>query len=318
MYMLLKNYIFRLYSKRKKKTSERQQKMAHKRRKSNWYIYLITFVVTGALAAMALSIVWDIIFVPKSDQSSVGIRSSAPDASNNLITLFMLSEEKAANPTRYLLVSYLPAEETVTCVHIRSNMQAQVGSRVRTIDEFYTEGGVNSVLYAIEGTVGVKCDRYVKLDRVSFVSMIDTIGRVSVGVAYDVYANDGAILFEAGNHSMTGSDLYIYLNYDNPEYGEEYQSQIIGSAAVQIINSNLSGLSDTVIQSYFSKLMNTADSNLTLEDYRKRQRAFLYTSSESINPGKYYIPYGETTDGVFVLSSDSKATILERMGVTEE
>ena len=58
MYMLLKNYIFRLYSKRKKKTSERQQKMAHKRRKSNWYIYLITFVVTGALAAMALSIVW--------------------------------------------------------------------------------------------------------------------------------------------------------------------------------------------------------------------------------------------------------------------
>ncbi|MCM1299031.1 MAG: LCP family protein [Firmicutes bacterium] len=290
--------------------------MAHKKRKSNWYIYFITFAVTAALAAMGLSIVWDIIFVPKTDYSSTGIKSNVPDASNNLITLFMLSEEKAANPSRYLLVSYLPAEETVTCVPIRSNMQAQVGSKLRTIDEFYSEGGVNSVMYAIEGTVGVKCDRYVKLDRASFVSMVDVIGKVNVSCAYDVYANDGAILFETGSQSMTGSDLYLYLNYDNADYGEDYQSLVMGSVSVQIINSNLRGLSSTVIQSYFSKLMNTADSNLTLEDYTKRQQAFLFTSSESINPGQYYIPYGETADGVFVLSSDSRATILERMGVS--
>lgn len=291
--------------------------MAHKRRKSNWYIYLITFLITGMLAALGLSIIWDVIFAPKTVNSSTGIRSNTPDASNNMITLFMLSEEKAANPTRYLLVSYLPAQETVTCVPVRSNMQAQVGSKVRTIDEFYSEGGVNSVLYAIEGTMGIKCDRYVKLDRASFVSMMDVIGKVTVSCAYDVYANDGAILFETGSQSMSGSDLYLYLNYDNPEYGEDYQSLVLGSVAVQIINSNLSGLSSTVIQSYFSKLMNTADSNLILEDYTKRQQALLYTSSESINPGQYYIPYGETTDGVFVLSADSKATFLERMGVGE-
>ncbi len=289
--------------------------MAHKKRKSNWYIYAITFVITSALAAMGLSVIWDIIFVPKADETNVGITSNVPDASNNMIFLFMLSEAKAANPTRYLLVSYLPAEEKVTCIPIRTNMQMQVGSKVRTVDEFYTEGGVNSVMYAIEGTIGVKCDRYVKLDRESFVSMADIIGKVSVSCAYDVYANDGAILFETGNQSMSGSDLYIYLNYDNPDYGMDYQSLVLGSVAVQVINSNLRGLSATVIQSYFSKLMNTADSNLTLEDYTKRQQAFLFTSSESINPAQYYIPYGETTDGIFILSPDSRATILERMGV---
>lgn len=292
--------------------------MARKRRKSNWYIYFATFIVSSVLAAMVLSLIWDIIFVPKSEVNRSGITSDLPDASNNMIALFMLSEEKAANPTRYMIVSYQPAEEVIYCIPIRSNMQGQVGYNYKTMDEFYSDGGVQSVLYAVEGAVGVKCDRYVKLDRESFVSMADAIGKVGVTCAYDVTNPDGSILFAAGPHSMGGNDLYMYLNYDNAAYGEDYQSQVAGSTAVAIANSNLRGLAATVIQSYFTKLINTADTNLTLEDYTKRQQAFLFTSTESNNPAQYYIPYGETKDGVFVLSESSKTTILERLGIETE
>lgn len=292
--------------------------MTVKRRKSNWYIYLITFVVTSVLAAMLLSLVWDTIFVPGEEVSKGSVTSDVPDASNNIKVLFMLSEEKAGIPTRYMIVSYQPADEAVICIPVRSNMRATVGSKTQTIDSFYSEGGVQSVLYAIEGTMGVKCDRYVKLDRESFVSMTDAIGKVAVSCAYDVTANDGSVLFEAGSHSMSGTNLYTYINYDNPAYGEDYQSLVSGSAAVSVVNSNLRGLAATVIQSYFTKLINIADTNLTLDDYTKRQQAFLFTSTESYNPGQYYIPYGEFADGEFILSDSSKTTILERLKIEDE
>ncbi len=289
-----------------------------KRRKSNWYIYLITFILTAVLAAMGLSLIWDSIFVPKGEINRSGITSDMPDASNNITVLFMLSNEKAANPTIYMIVSYQPAEEAVICIPLRADLRGQVGYNQKTLDEFYSEGGIQSVLYAIEGAVGVKCDRYVKLDRESFVSMADAIGKVNINCAYDVINPDGSVLFETGVHSMNGNDLYVYLNYDNSSYGEDYQSQVGGSTAVSIVNSNLRGLAATVIQSYFTKLINTADTDLTLEDYTKRQQAFLFTSTESNNPGQYYIPYGDTADGMFVLSDSSKTTILERLGIEEE
>ena len=291
--------------------------MAVKRRKSNWYIYFISFAIASAIAAMIMSIFWDVIFPEREKSNYSGIRTDIPDASNNIKILFMLSEEKAGAPTRYLLMSYQPADETIICIPIRSDMEAVVGNRRGPLNQLYTDGGVQTIMYAIEGTMGVKCDNYVKFDRDSFVSMMDTIGRVSVSCAYDVLAADGSVLFESGSHMMNGTNLYTYINYDNPAYGDDYQSLVLGSAAVSIFNSNLRGLSATVIQSYFTKLMNTTDTNLSLEDYTKRQQAFLFTSVESYNPGQYYIPYGDMVDGVFKLADSSKTTILERLKLVD-
>ena len=291
--------------------------MARKRRKSNWYIYFITFIIASALAAMIMSIFWDVIFPEREKSNYSGISTDIPDASNNMKILFMLSDEKAGAPNRYLIMSYQPADETIICIPIRSDMKATVGTRTGTLSQLYSSGGVQTIMYAIEGTMGVKCDNYVKFDRDSFVSMMDTLGRVSVSCAYDVLSNDGSVLFEAGSHLMNGNNLYNYINYDNPSYGDDYQSLVLGSVAVSIFNSNLHGLSATVIQSYFTKLMNTTDSNLALEDYTKRQQAFLFTSVESYNPGQYYIPYGDVENGVFTLADSSKTTILERLKLTD-
>ena len=291
--------------------------MAVKRRKSNWYIYLITFVIASAIAAMGVSIFWDVIFPERVPTSYSGIRTDIPDASNNIKILFMLSEEKAGAPSRYLLMSYQPADETIVCIPIRSDMQATVGTRTGTLSQLYSDGGVQTILYAIEGTMGVKCDNYVKFDRDSFIALIDTIGKVTVSCAYDVLSGDGSVLFESGNHTMNGTNLYTYISYDNPAYGSDYQSLVLGSVAVSVFNSNLHGLSATVIQSYYTKLMNTTDNDLTLDDYTKRQQAFLFTSVESYSPGQYYIPYGDIADGVFTLSDSSKTTILERLKIVD-
>lgn len=287
------------------------------KRKSNWYIYLITFCIASVLGAMILSLFWDTFFPKKEEKNYSGIISDLPDSSNNIITLFMLSEEKAGNPSIYMLVSYQPADEEIICIPLKKNMNVRVGNKLATMNECYSNGGINSVLYGIEATIGVKCDRYAKFDREGFIEMIDLIGKIDVNCAYDVYTSEGTVLFETGTHSMSGSDLYTYLNYVNPQYGEDYQSLAIGSAAVSLINGNLHGLASTVIQSFFTKVMNTSDNNFTIEDYTKRQQALLYTSTESYRPGQYYIPFGDSPDGTLTLSPDSKVTILERLKIEE-
>ena len=291
--------------------------MAVKRRKSNWYIYLISFAVAAAMAAMIMSIFWDVIFPEREASNYSGISGDIPDASNNIKILFMLSEEKAGTPNYYMLMSYQPADEAIICIPIRSDMEAVVGSRRGPLYQLYLDGGVQTIMYAIEGTMGVKCDKYVKFSRDSFTSLIDAIGKVSVSCAYDVLADDGSVLFEAGSHQMNGESLYRYICYDNPAYGNDYQSLVLGSTAVSIFNSNFHGLSATVMQSYFTKLINTTDTDLTIEDYAKRQRAFLFTSVESFSPGQYYIPYGESDGGVFKLADSSKTTILERLKLVD-
>lgn len=290
------------------------------KRKSNWYIYLITFIIASALAAMIVSIFWDVIFPEKENVVYQGsISSDIPDASNNLTVLIMLSEEKASVPQRYMVVSYQPADEQVICIPIRADMRAVVGNTITSISAFYEQGGVKSAIYAIENAVGVRCDNYVKFDRESFVSIIDMIGKVTVNLAYDVLANDGSVMFASGSHLMSGSELYSYIMYNNASYGEDYSSLVAGSAAVSIVNSNLRGLSATVLQGYFTKLINITDTDLELDDYTKRQQALLFTSSESYNPGQYYIPYGETDEsGLFALSADSRETILSRLGIDED
>lgn len=293
--------------------------MAVKKRRSNWYIYLITFVIAAAIAAMGLSIFWDILFPPKTHTYTGGISSDRPGAENNMITLYMLSEQAASVPNRFLLVSYQPADEAIMCIPLRADLVVTAsGGRSGTLSQIYSSGGIQAVLQGIQSTVGVTCDNYVKLDRDTFIVMADTIGKVQVSLPYDVFAADGSVLFEAGNHQMNGNDLYTYINYDNASYGEDYQSLVLGSVAVSIANNNLHGLAATVIQSYFTRLMNTADTNITLEDYTARQQAFLFTSVESYNPGQYYIPYGQITEGTFILSDDCKLTISQRLRLDEE
>lgn len=293
--------------------------MAVKKRRSNWYIYLITFVAAAAIAAMGLSIFWDILFPPKTHTYTGGISSDRPGAENNMTTLYMLAEQAASVPNRFMIVRYQPADDAVICIPLRAELVASAsGGKTGTLSQLYSSGGVQAVLQGVQNTVGVTCDSYVKFDRDSFISMADAIGKVQVSLPYDVLAADGSVLFEAGNHQMNGNDLYTYINYDNVNYGEDYQSLVLGSVAVSIANSNLHGLSATVIQSYFSRLMNTVDTDITLEDYTSRQQAFLFTSVESYNPGQYYIPYGELADGQFTLSPDCKLTISQRLKLDEE
>ena len=82
--------------------------MAVKKRKSNWYIYVITFLIALGIAVLAVQSMEGLLFPEKSsDALNYEAVSYLPSEANNMTTLVMLSEMKAGTPDLYMIVGYL-------------------------------------------------------------------------------------------------------------------------------------------------------------------------------------------------------------------
>lgn len=299
--------------------------MAVKKRKSNWYIYVITFLIALGIAVLAVQSMEGLLFPEKSsDALNYEAVSYLPSEANNMTTLVMLSEMKAGTPDLYMIVGYRPNKEVIALIPISKQLKATLGFTTGTLTDHYRNGGAESVMLAIQNATGVEIDNYVKFDRLSFIDFVDEIGKVTINSGYDIPSDvpgeDGnmEIFLTAGTHALGGEDLYKYLSYTDEELGDDYKNMTFGSVAMSIFNSNFRNLSSTLLQSYFNKIINTTDTDMRFEDYTLRQQAFMYTSENSYNPAVYYIPYGTyEEDGSFTIAESSVATIKDRLGITE-
>ena len=299
--------------------------MAEKKRKSNWYIYVITFLLALGLAVLAVQSMQGILFPEKTnDAMNYEAVSYLPSSANNMTTLVMLSEMKAGTPELYMIVGYRPNMEVIVCIPINKAFTTTVGFTTGTLTDHYKNGGTESVMLALENVIGVEFDNYVKFDRLSFIDFIDEIGKVGITTSYDIPSGEvdedgrAEIFLGVGSHALGGEELYRYVTYNDPSLGEDYQNTVFGSVAMNVFNSNFRNLSSTLLQSYFNKIINVTDTDMRFEDYTMRQQAFVYTSENSYNPAVYYIPYGSYEEnGSFIIAESSVRTVKDRLGITE-
>ncbi|MGN0588972.1 MAG: hypothetical protein ACI4KO_05510, partial [Ruminiclostridium sp.] len=125
------------------------------------------------------------------------------------------------------------------------------------------------------------------------------------------------IVFPAGVSYLDGEKLYDYITYDFGK-GVDYKLAVHGAMAMNMLNRNFRNLSSTEIQKFAEKLIFSTDTDITMSDYTNMQSVLQYTSENTINPCEYYMPYGENDGGYFIISENSKATILDRLGINPE
>lgn len=314
------------------------------RRKSNWYIYLIALIVSFVLLGLFLSSIWGSIFPDKGEEGNPYTLSRSdyrPSPEINLTSLIMLSDMKAAVPMYYMIMNYQPRNEVIVFTPIRENSRVTYGGNTGSIYEMYDNYGAKGAAAAVGELLGTKCEHYIKFDRLSFIDFVDQGGKVYVNVPSDVTVKetrsvlkkeiievDGEqqevtksvpettekVIYAEGVHYMDGETLYGYLTYDFGR-GEDYTLAVQGSAAMNMVNKNFRGMSSTQMQSLTESLIKTTETDIIFDDYAKIQSVLHYTTENSINPCEYYIPYGDTDGGYFVISDSSVATMRERMGI---
>ncbi len=313
------------------------------KRKSNWYIYLIALIASFTVLGLFVSSIWDRL-LPEDDESNIYKVSKSdyrPSAEINLTSLIMLSDMKAATPTYYMLMNYQPRKEVIVFVPLRENMKVSYGGNSGSLYEMYDNYGAAAVCRGIEDLTGIEIVHYIKFDRLSFIDFINMAGAVYVNVPSDVVEKevrnvlkkemidvDGEqqevtrqvketienVIYKEGVYYMDGETLYGYLTYDFKR-GVDYMLAIQGSAAMNMINKNFRGISDTQTQGLAEAIIKSTETDIVLKDYTTIQPIFDYTIENSISPCEYYITYGEMDGGYFILSENCKKTLLDRLGI---
>ena len=317
------------------------------RRKSNWYIYVITLIISFALLGFFVSSIWDSLFPTEKDADSAYSVNNAdfrPSADIKMNFIVMLAEMKAGVPDYYMLASYTPRSESVVFVPLPENTRVSYKGNVGSLYEMYSNLGAEAVTGAVTETLGFECSDYIKFDRLSFIDFVDLTGEVYVNIPADIKESrietfleseiievDGEeqevtktvkkkvedIIFPAGAQYFDGETLYSYITYDFGK-GVDYTLAVQGAAAMNMLNRNFRDLSSTELQSYAEKIINSTETGFMFSDYVEYQPVLQYTTENSINPCEYYIPYGETEGGYFILNPNSVQTIRDRCGIVAE
>lgn len=291
------------------------------KRKSNWYIYFISFGITIAFAVVAvISFRW-YLFPDKTESAGVSQSNSEPDAfvptsAHNFVTLMMLSDAKSDDPELFVIASYNAADNDVCFIPLPSGLSVELNGR--TLSGIYSSDGGEAVVKAIEEAVGVTCESFVKSDREAFVSLVSGFGNVEYTVGKTTIITDGITVetINSGEQLFTAEKLFGYIMKADFGEGELYRLNVVGDILTELINQNFRNLDSSILDVYYNMITENSDTNIKSEQYQTRKPALLNTVEYGNTPAEYYIPYGEyTEDGGFRISENSIISIKQRAGL---
>ena len=293
------------------------------RRKSNWYIYFISFAIALVFAIVAIFAFRWYLFPEQSDP--VGLDKTGeldenfrPTSEQNFNMLAMLADKESDHPELFMLVEYNAVENRVTFVPLPNGIS--MPSEDRTLPNVYAAQGGGKVVEAVEKAVGVNCDFYAKMDRTGFINLITVFGNVNFDMMDTVIIYDGSDVetVNAGTQRLTAETLFRLMMLADYGEGESYRFNCIGSMLSELVNQNFRSLKDSsLLDNYFRMITDYSDTNLTEQTFKSHKAALLNTAEYGgVSPAEYYIPYGEYgDDGSFVISENSITTIQQKAGL---
>ncbi|GHU46670.1 hypothetical protein FACS1894120_3870 [Clostridia bacterium] len=288
--------------------------------KSNWPVYIVAFIVASAVVGLFAWNYYSEEIQPKIGGGSGNFSDYRPDGDLDTTFIVMLSESKGVVPAYYMMINYRPRDNVAVVVPLRPNTSLIDGRKIRTIQATYKSGSDDALRRGIRDTFGVDCKYYLKLDRSSFINLIDMFGAVPVNIAHDI---GGTSPFRAGSHALDGAQLYDYISYPDYAEGEDYRYVIHGSVITSLINKRAKGLTTSTMQSMFTLISNNADTNFTMDDYTRYQKAFQYTCDTGTDIATTVIPGGGVSDSaadggtIFTVSPSSVDNIKRQFNTTD-
>jgi anionic cell wall polymer biosynthesis LytR-Cps2A-Psr (LCP) family protein len=294
-------------------TNKKEKK--HLRRRSNWYIYLISFAATTVLLGLFILAFRDVLFPVSTMGPKNPLMNYVPGEEFDTTILFMMGDEQGSVPNNFMLLNYRPRDEVIALIPLNAATRAAAGNISGKLTDLYSHGGARTVIAGVKETLGIECEFFVHFDRSSFTGFTAPLGEIRVNIPF--FFEGGGIELHTGEHFLSGGDLFLYMNFaDFPQAGEDYDLVIMGSAITTLINSNGRHLEAEIIQDAFNKIINTANTDLTFRNFTYYQRALLYTSENSVNPAIYYIPSGNYEGDEFIISTLSIANIHNRFNIS--
>ena len=291
------------------------------KRKSNWYIYFISFAIAMIFAIAAIfAFRW---YLFPEDSNPVGLDKSGeltdggrPTSELNFNMLAMLADRDSDIPSLFMLIEYNAVENRITIVPLPGGIS--MSGEGRTLPNVYAVQGGSKAAQAVEKAVGVPVEFYVKMDRMGFITLLSSFGNLNYDFVRTLTIEDNGIseTVNAGSQRLTVETLFRLVMLADYGEGESYRFNMIGSMLSDLINQNYRAVDGSLLDSYFRIITENSETDLNDKIFKTHKAALINTVAYGVQPAEYYIPYGEYgEDGSFVISENSIMTIQQRAGL---
>ena len=107
----------------------------NKKRRSNWYIYVITFVVTGLLLILVSSILLKSFYDSQDKDATVNVSQNqtaifTPDSTYDFSVLVTLSADNDKTPDKYMTITYIAKNNTFVLMPYLANAVIDGGNTI--------------------------------------------------------------------------------------------------------------------------------------------------------------------------------------------
>lgn len=295
----------------------------HKKRRSNWYIYVITFVVTGVLLILVSSILLKSFYDSQGKDATVNVSQNqtaifTPDSSYNFSVLLTLSADNDTVPEKYMTVTYIATDNTFVLMPYLPNSVIDGSSTIKQICE---QSGEAEVAKQLSAKTGLSINKYIRFTKSTLTELFNDVGNTTLTIPSDIkYENkkDNTVtIINQGTQIFTAEQMYTYLTL--PDYGikdDLYPCKVSATAVSSFIDQNFIGSTQKTLDEYISFIINFTNTNIEQNDYDAKIKAIVYTLSQNKSSvTDYYIPYGDKSGDNYIIDDNSWKSAKQAVGI---
>lgn len=295
----------------------------NKKRRSNWYIYVITFVVTGVLLILVSSILLKSFYDSQGKDATVNVSQNqtaifTPDSSYNFSVLLTLSADNDTTPEKYMTVTYVATDNTFILMPYLPNAVIDGGNTIKQICE---QSGEAEVAKQLSAKTGLSINKYIRFTKSTLTELFDTVGNTTLTIPSEIkYENkkDNTVtIINQGTQIFTADQMYTYLTL--PDYNVKddlYPCKVSATAISAFIDQNFIGATQKTLDEYISFIINFTNTNIVQNDYDAKIKAIVYTLSQNKSSiTDYYIAYGDKSGDDYIIDDNSWKSAKQSVGI---
>ena len=294
----------------------------NKRRRSNWYIYVITFVVTGLLLILVSSILLKSFYDSQDKDATVNVSQNqtaifTPDSTYDFSVLVTLSADNDKTPDKYMTITYIAKNNTFVLMPYLPNAVIDGGN---TIKQIWEQSGEAEVAKQLSSKTGLSINKYIRFTKSTLTELFDMVGNTTLTVPSEIkYENkkDNTVtIIKQGTQIFTAEQMYAYLTL--PDYGvkdELYPCKLNATVISSFIDQNFIGTSSKTLDEYINFIINFTNTNIEQSDYDAKVKAIVYTLSQNKSSvTDFYIPYGDKSGDDYIIDDNSWNSAKKALG----
>lgn len=248
-----------------------------KGQRNGFWLFLLSMVISFCILGSAF-----LIFlyytrangVVEEKQDVPYISEYHPSIEENMTLLFLGCETPESSPELILLFKYNAPKGTIHAVSLPPSLLCETtNGRLDTIQGQYDYAGIGGGVEALELTLGLKIDRYIRAQRLGISNLADFLGGVPYKLAHPRDIGDETLM--AGEQLLDGRRLTALFFADASEEALVPDTKLQAELLSILISGGLKSFSPTRYSSLSTALFYNCETSMSQYDFALRQEGFL-------------------------------------------